>query len=169
MAVNKESRLLCSRSMSAEERFSRSYTINLATGCWEWNGTLTRGYGQFKVGESLMYAHRFAYAQFVAPLGKSLCLHKCDNKRCVNPDHLYAGTYSDNMQDSLQRNRPLKARFYAGEIELIRKLRIPIGGLTRKRYKFSATDVAKMFKTKHNVILSIWNGQPHVCREGYYI
>jgi hypothetical protein len=49
-------------------------------------------------------AHRFYYVSLVGPLkGGELVCHKCNNPGCVNPDHLYAGTQKDNMQDLYKR------------------------------------------------------------------
>jgi len=45
-------------------------------------------------------AHRVSYALYVGPISKDLkILHKCNNSKCVNPDHLYMGTHADNMRD----------------------------------------------------------------------
>lgn len=166
----KNKRLPCTRAQSASERFMRSIKINRETECWEWQGTLTHGYGALMADGKMILAHRFAYEHFTGSLNGLDCLHHCDNRKCCNPAHLYPGTDVENMRDSLTRGRRLKARFYAGEIELIRSLRIVLNNnLLRKSYKFSAVYVAKMFKTKHNVILSIWNETPHICREGYYV
>jgi hypothetical protein len=74
--------------------------------CWNWLASLnTKGYGYFKT-KTQKTAHRFSYEFFVGPITDGLhVLHKCDNPRCVNPDHLYLGTNRQNMLDRVERNR----------------------------------------------------------------
>ena len=54
--------------------------------------------------------HRLAYRELVGPIGDSLVLHHCDTPPCVNPDHLYLGTYQDNHNDMWRRGRARRAR-----------------------------------------------------------
>lgn len=75
--------------------------------CWLWQGTmLKQGYGCFKIAGKMYKAHRVAYvyAKGPIPVGLVLC-HTCDNPRCVRPDHLFPGTYKDNMQDAARKGR----------------------------------------------------------------
>lgn len=77
-------------------------------GCWLWTAAcFGNGYGAFRTppGEEGR-AHRWAYAYFVGPIPEGLhVLHRCDIRRCVNPDHLWVGTDADNQADMTQKGR----------------------------------------------------------------
>ena len=75
--------------------------------CWNWKSTISkRGYGKFFYKNKQMLAHRFSYMIFNGELkhGMYVC-HKCDNTKCVNPEHLFLGTNSDNVRDCVKKNR----------------------------------------------------------------
>lgn len=75
--------------------------------CWEWKGTMTvYGYGQFKCQSGIWRAHRLTYTLTNGPIPPELVVrHKCDNRRCCNPNHLELGTHDENMRDAVTRNR----------------------------------------------------------------
>lgn len=76
------------------------------SGCWEWTGALSNGYGQLTFDGKHQTAHRFALERFVEPIIDGMwVLHHCDNRICVNPVHLYQGTPVDNRRDMLKRER----------------------------------------------------------------
>ena len=77
----------------------------LGTPCWEWVASQTDGYGQFHaLGE--FYAHRVSYRLFVGDITKGLLVcHKCDNRLCVRPAHLFLGTNQDNIIDMFKKGR----------------------------------------------------------------
>lgn len=94
----------CSRKIPATKRFHSNYIKT--EGCWEWTGTLNAGgYGKFRGSTSNRAA--WIYSKGYIQKGMQVC-HSCDNRKCVNPDHLFLGSISDNMADKVAKNRQAK-------------------------------------------------------------
>jgi hypothetical protein len=90
-----------------KERFEVKTKLNSETGCIEWQAQINDyGYGRFKKDGKPMAAHRVAWelAHDSIPDGLFV-LHGCDNRKCVNVDHLFLGTHQDNMDDMVFKGR----------------------------------------------------------------
>lgn len=88
--------------------------IEKTEGCWIWKGQINKaGYGR----HCCKYAHRLSYQYHVGEIsGDKMICHKCNNKICVNPDHMYLGTAYDNAQDAIRdgiyKKRSLTSKRY---------------------------------------------------------
>ncbi len=150
------------KKMTDKERFYKYVEAIPFHECWEWSGHKAHGYGHFKIGSRtkknirMIKSHRFSYELNIGPIpnGKMVC-HKCDNRSCVRPDHLFIGTASDNMKDMIKKNRGNKAKgalagqakLSEGEVLKIRELYI----------SFSQRDLARKYKVSKNTIAQIVN------------
>jgi hypothetical protein len=90
------------------ERIKVNSTVD-SNGCWNWSKSTWLGYGKTVCNGRSMQAHRFAWSVLVGPIPKDMQVnHKCHNRKCVNPEHLYIGTQQDNMRDMEQAGRGVK-------------------------------------------------------------
>ncbi len=135
--------------------------------CWEWKARIEpNGYGRVCIDTSvngkrkqlfLEYAHRLAWVLFYnTPIPKGLfCCHSCDNRKCVNPKHIFLATQQQNTRDAVQKDRfcaiPLLERF-----KVVDAL---IAG-------FSYSEVGKMFKISVPTVHVYVNRKETIARYG---
>ncbi len=121
-----------------KERFKNSFIIDLKTGCWVWQKHKQNGYGYININKVNWRAHRYSYLinKGSLPINKWI-LHTCDNRACVNPDHLYAGTAKENYQDMV--NRHPERIFYCGKYQK---------GEAHSRTKLKEKDVIEILNSK---------------------
>lgn len=124
--------------------------------CWIWNGVIgKRGYGVIRVKNKLCYAHRkmFEIENNIELEPSQWILHSCDNRSCVNPNHLRIGTPQDNIKDMLERKRQPK-----GEGKTQSKL-TEAQVLEIKQSNLPNIELARLYNVSDGLICMIRKGQ----------
>ena len=98
--------------------------------CWNWTGA-SNGVGYGKICNDpagrLALAHRASWEMTNGPIeGRLHCLHKCDNRRCCNPVHMFLGTNAENMADKVAKGRQARVRGSAQGRAKLTEADIPI-------------------------------------------
>lgn len=140
--------------------------VEKSEGCWKWIGNgFTNGYGQFfvRVGGvgRTMLAHRVSFLVNGGEFSdlKPCILHRCDNRICVNPHHLFQGTKSENTQDMLKKGRSnysngINRPMHKVNDDAVREMRrmYSDGGITTKelgfKFSLSCSHVSKIIRGK---------------------
>jgi hypothetical protein len=150
--------------------YFKENTKHVNNGCILWTKSLYKtGYGH--VGRTrwskkykITTAHRLSYFHYKGDIPEGLqVLHKCDVRNCVNSEHLFLGTHTDNMKDMGQKGRAFQSR---GENN-------PCSKLTKERALFifnqngiiSARDLALKFNVTHSTIRNIWHKRTNYINE----
>jgi hypothetical protein len=86
--------------------------VDMSGDCWEWIAARdSSGYGHIFWHGGVSSSHRISWEMANGPIPKDMCvLHKCDNRRCVNPEHLFIGTRADNNRDRDNKGRTVILR-----------------------------------------------------------
>lgn len=126
--------------------------------CWKWQGAgKGNGYGHATYKGKNYTAHRLSYLLFKGELEENLQVcHTCDNRWCVNPDHLFLGTRKENMQDCVHKGRASKGGRKHLKEETVQEIQRRIfAGVDKSR-------IAKDLKVNYATVTSIARGDSYV-------
>ena len=147
--------------------------VNKSGGCWEWRGACnSTGYGNVVWHGTNYTAHRVAAwlsGMVTTPSAPESSkadthvLHKCDNRKCCNPDHLFLGSYRDNMLDAYTKKRKKQPK---GGRHINAKLTDKQARTIRNRYARGELQVplAKVYGVTQCVISRIVRGETYKCQ-----
>lgn len=127
--------------------------------CWEWQASLHKnGYGRIKDKRFVSLAHRIAWELTYGKIPDGLwVLHRCDNRKCCNPKHLFLGTHQDNMADMVSKFR---GKSLKGEKSPMHKLTAEIVNEIRLRYareRISQKELGRQYGVVQSIIGYIIN------------
>ena len=136
------------------ERFEGNFIKK--DGCWEWNNPMKSGYGSFMIKHKSMFASRASYLLYVGEIPKGLYVcHTCDNRCCVNPEHLFLGTALENSQDMVAKNRQAKGSLN-GNSRLLEKQVLEI---RNNKLGLSSRKLGELYNVSKTTILNILNNK----------
>ncbi len=144
---------------TSKERFWRYVDKKCNNKCWNWTGCCNKGgYGIIGTNKKTELTHRFSWILHNENIPNGMCvLHICDNRRCVNPSHLFLGTKKDNSHDRDKKDRQSKgesngrAKLTEDQVKQIRMLYIE-ENLTQR-------EIGKIFNVDHTTVGSIYRNK----------
>jgi|WetSurMetagenome_2_1015567.scaffolds.fasta_scaffold34565_3 hypothetical protein len=145
--------------INPEERFWNKVNIKDSE-CWEWKGAIgSDGYGHFGVSKGkIVLAHRYSFVLSGKVLkNKEVVMHICNNKKCVNPNHLESGSQSDNMKDAASKNRMKYGENH--HMTKLNKKQINQIRMLWKKGLITQKNISKLFKTSQQTISRIVNNK----------
>lgn len=136
------------------ERFNQKYIIDEETGCWNWIGYIEpNGYGHSYYKRKTIRAHKLSYILFKNDVNPDLVIcHSCNNRKCVNPDHLREDTRSSNSIDMVNSGNQMQQKLSFDEVIEIKKA-------LKHYYKGQVNDLAHFYKVNHRTISGIKTGK----------
>jgi len=121
--------------------------------CWIWTGSIgTKGYGRLKVDGRAVDAHRISMLLLSGEMPSQFVLHRCDNRACVRPSHLFLGTQADNMRDMAAKGRWGRGRVILSE-DMAAEIR------ARRQQGEKQATLARDFGVSQSQISLITNGK----------
>jgi len=147
--------------LSPEERFWEKVEIRGSNDCWNWwAGCTNNGYGAFIFKGKSNVSNRVTWLITFGIIPDDMCvLHKCDNRKCCNPNHLFLGTTADNNKDRHAKGRDSIVR---GENSPNAKITMADANEIRRLYSTGLLryiDIAPMFKIKKSLVGNIINNE----------
>ncbi len=144
------------KSLSYTQRFWAK--VQTGPDCWVWTAsTGPKGYGQFQVGRGgdkskMARAHRVAWELAYGAIPVGMCvLHKCDNRLCVRPEHLWLGSQGQNMADMDAKGRRAHRGKYLSDEQVAR--------IRARRDSSTQEQLAKEYGVTQSCISKIMNGR----------
>lgn len=126
--------------LSVQQRIERHRTI--AGECWETYFVKSKTYPAMKIDGRHKLVHRLAYELYVGPIPEGMCvLHKCDNPRCHRPEHLFLGTYADNVHDMIVKGR-----------HKTNNINYTLVGVEKLAARFSQIKIAALYKVSQKTV-----------------
>lgn len=137
-------------------------------GCWIWEGANKgNGYGHVNVRGRTLPAHRAMYEAVIGQIPSNLDVcHKCDNRACVNPRHLFLGSRLVNMRDAVAKGRISRGEKHS--LAVLSGVRIPAAKLTPDQVRLIVArlqsdhpldDIARDFGVIRQTITNIRSGK----------
>lgn len=138
-------------------RFMRKWTPEPFSGCWLWTASARNGYGSMagENGTTNRIASRISWELHRGPIPDGLdVLHQCDTPLCVNPDHLFLGTTTDNMEDAKRKGRTHRHPHYRAILS-----RSDVSNIKRLLGSERQRDLARRFNVSRQIISDIATGR----------